>query len=212
MEVHTLVCGPIETNTYIVTNGGTDCVVIDPADANPVRAYCAEHGLTPAHVLVTHGHFDHILGVAALKDMGAKVYVQTLGAEALHSNHASLAVMGGISVPHCEADVLLSDKDVIHALGLDIDVMYTPGHSSDSVSYIIKSERTLFDGDLLFRLSVGRSDLPGANAKQLFDSIQFGLFALEGDYTVYPGHMRPTTLEFERQHNPFMKRWDASIW
>ena len=211
MDVHVIPCGPVEANTYII-KGSAGCIAIDPADASLVKAYCEENGLTITDVLLTHGHFDHIMGVAELQSRGAKVYIYKDDAEALHSNHKNLALMGGIAVSPCHADIELSDGDTIEAAGYTIKVIHTPGHTPGGACFVFERERAIFTGDTLFRLSVGRCDLPGGDSRQLFDSIQYGLFTLKGDYTVYPGHMRETTLEFERQHNPFMKNLDAEIW
>lgn len=212
MEVKHLITGPIEVNTYIVTNGTNECIVIDPADAKKVLEHCSGAGLTPAYVLLTHGHFDHILGVAELQERGAKVYIHKDDAECLYSNHKNLAVMGGMSVPPCHADVELSGGETITLLDMDIEVISTPGHTPGGVCYVFKRERVIFSGDTLFRLSVGRCDLPGSDPRAMYDAIALELFTLNGDYQVYPGHMSETTLDYERRHNPFMQRWSPDIW
>ena len=215
MQPITLLTGPLEVNTYIMpgTCAGK-CFVVDPSDFALVRDAMAEHGLTPTHILLTHGHFDHNLAVAALqKEFGAKVCIHGADAEALYSKRASLSVLAGMEVPPCRADMLLAGGETIDAAGIRIKVLHTPGHSKGSVCYLLEQERILFSGDTLFRLSVGRTDLQGGSEQELYESIAYTLFPLAGDYDVYPGHMRKTTLEFERQHNPVMRDWGAAgLW
>ena len=110
MQPITLLMGPLEVNTYIMpgTCAGK-CFVVDPSDFALVRDAMAEHGLTPTHILLTHGHFDHILAVAALqKEFGAKVCIHGADAEALYSKRASLSLLAGMEVPPCRADMLLA--------------------------------------------------------------------------------------------------------
>ena len=90
---------------------------------------------------------------------------------------------------------------------MEFDVISTPGHTSGGVSYILDEERIVFSGDTLFRLSVGRCDLPGGDEETLLHSIVYKLFELKGDYKVLPGHIRETTLDFERENNPYTRRW-----
>lgn len=212
MQIKTMVCGPIDVNTYVISNGTRECIVIDPADARLVNEYCAKQELRVTHVLLTHGHFDHILGVAQLQREGARVYIHELDAQALHDDRENLSISASFGVEPCNADVLVEDGGVITACGLTIDVMHTPGHSRGGVCYMIAQERVIFTGDTLFRLSVGRSDLPGGSARTLNESICSKLLTLTGDYKLYPGHMGDSTLESERANNPFINRWEPEVW
>ena len=198
MKLQTLVVLDIEENTYVLFDKqGNECVVVDPGDADAVLAFLEENQLKLTHILLTHGHWDHILGVPKLKEQtGAMVHIQ-------HADASGLSM---------EPDVRLSDGDVVDAAGFRFQVVHTPGHTTGGVCFVLDEERMIFAGDTLFRLSVGRSDLPGGDARVLHDSIKDRLFTLEGDYIVYPGHMRETTLEFERTHNPFMRVWNPSLW
>jgi glyoxylase-like metal-dependent hydrolase (beta-lactamase superfamily II) len=212
--LYRLLTGPLDVNTYIVhRENSTDCAVIDPADAAAVKRFLDDRNLNCTHILITHGHFDHIMGVSGLKtDLGAEVIIHSADAAALYDDNVSLACAMGIKLDGCRADILTEDGTEITAAGLRFRVIHTPGHSKGSVCYQVKSERTLFSGDTLFRLSAGRSDLPGADPSLLYDSIVQKIFTLEGDYTVYPGHMEQTTLEFERKRNPFIKHWKQNEW
>ena len=216
MHILCVPTGPLGTNSYIVySKTGTceapaDCVVIDPAASRPIISRLREIGLRCSHILLTHGHFDHIMGVAKLKEEeGAKVFIHKGDATALSGGDGSLAHMAGACVAKCEADKTLRDGDRFTAAGLDFLVIHTPGHTPGGVCYVLEKENTIFSGDTLFRLSVGRTDLDGGDSMQLYESIAYRLFTLQGDYRVYPGHDEPTTLEYERKHNPYMKSGGA---
>ena len=218
MEIIKLLTGPIGTNTYIVyKEEGTPeapapAVCIDPADAKPVLRALKNHGLHLTDILLTHGHFDHILGVRELRDAeGAKVYIHPLDAPALETGEGSLSVMCGIRPVTCPADKLLRDGEEFTAAGITFRCIHTPGHTPGGVCFVADGENdkrglpVIFSGDTLFCFSIGRTDLPGGSTEDLIDSIAFRLFTLHGDYTVYPGHNMTTTLDAERQHNPYVK-------
>lgn len=214
MHIETIPSGPIQTNTYVAYGApGGECFIVDPADAKKATAYLKAQGLALTHILLTHGHFDHILGVAQLQEeTGAKVFIGAPDAAALYDDTENLSTMSRYPVRACRADRELNDGDVFEAAGFTIKAIATPGHTLGGMCYLVESERVLFAGDTLFKLSVGRSDLPGGDPKALFHSISYKLFPLPGDPTVYPGHAGSTTLETERLHNPYMKRFDPEIW
>ncbi|MBQ3132349.1 MAG: MBL fold metallo-hydrolase [Clostridia bacterium] len=196
--------GPLMVNTYVAYAQGADsCVVIDPADAAPIKKYAETYGLKIAAVLLTHCHFDHILGVPELVQDGARLYIGENDAAGLNDRSVSLCFM---ELPEMKPDVLLKDGDTINEAGLSISVISTPGHTAGGVCYVLKETSTIFAGDTLFRRSIGRTDLPGGDYEALISSIKNKLFVLEGDYAVNPGHDRGTTLEEERQSNPYAGR------
>ena len=211
MNIIRIPTGPISTNTYIVYPDGAEgeirpCVVIDPAASRKVLEVLEKNRLRLEAILLTHGHFDHTLGVAALKEKtGAEVMIHEADRDALTGGEGSLAYMGGMFVEKCGVDRVLHDGDRISAAGFDFDVIHTPGHTPGGVCYVVESEKVIFSGDTLFYMSVGRTDLPGGDGEQLYESIAYRLLPLHGDYRVLPGHMTETTLDFERQHNPFIK-------
>jgi len=214
MQLITLVTGPIEVNTYIAfgKNEG-ECFIVDPSDTDMVARELEARALRPTHILLTHGHFDHILSVADLQERyGCTVCIHEADAEALSSSRKSLSMMMGFGVKPCRPDMLLKGGEILSSAGFPVKVLSTPGHSKGSVCYVLEEERAVFSGDTLFRLSVGRTDLPGGNANELYASIAYCLFRLEGEYDVYPGHMEKTTLDYERQRNPFVNRWSPETW
>lgn len=203
-----LLTGPLEVNCYcIAAENEKHCVVIDPGDATPVLRYLEQSGLICSHILLTHGHFDHVLGVAALKEAtGAKVLIHEKDAPMLAARDGSAASFGIRQIP-CEPDEFVHDGDILHLAGLEIKVLETPGHTPGGVCYYLEKERVLFSGDTLFRMSIGRTDFPNSNEMDMRKSILEGLFSLSGDFAVYPGHMDETTLEWEKQRNPFVRYW-----
>lgn len=208
MNIVSIPTGPLAVNTYIVWRTDTgaqtpDCVVIDPANSGKVLAKLSELGLHLSAILITHGHFDHIMGVAKLREATkARVYINKLDSAAMKDNGASLASMIGVRVDPSKVDAFITDGCIVREAGIEFKVIHTPGHTKGGVCFVVESERVIFSGDTLFYMSYGRTDLPGGDAPSLYDSIVYKLFALKGDYRVLPGHDRETTLDFERKFNP----------
>ncbi len=217
MKIKLLHTGIMGTNTYVLCNEETkECVVFDPADAQTVLDFLLGEGLACTHILLTHGHFDHVMGVAALKKAtGAKVYIAEADAQELLPNAERKLnkTMWGHKIEPCDVDVFPVDGDVIEAAGFKLKAIATPGHTPGGICYVLEEpEKVIFAGDTLFRVNVGRADLPGGSAPALFASVKEKLFALEGDYAVYPGHAEMTALEYERQHNPYILCGSSEAW
>lgn len=155
------------------------------------------------YILLTHGHFDHIIGVKSVKEKyGAQVVISKEDEPMLNSAKLSLAVFCNAPQNNVDADIIVKDGDEITLGEIKIKVMATPGHTSGSVCYI--AENCIFSGDTLFYCSCGRTDFPSGSPEQMMTSLQ-KLKALDGDYKVYTGHNNLTTLDFERKNNPYMK-------
>lgn len=155
------------------------------------------------YILLTHGHFDHIIGVKSVKEKySAQVVISKEDEPMLNSSKLSLAVFCNAPQNNVDADIIVKDGDEIILGEIKIKVMATPGHTSGSVCYI--AENCIFSGDTLFYCSCGRTDFPSGSPEQMMSSIQ-KLKALDGDYKVYTGHNNLTTLDFERKNNPYMK-------
>ena len=214
MYFRQITSGSLGEHIYILgQDGAKDVVVIDPGEAAPALAALERDSLNCVAVLLTHGHFDHIGGVRALKDtFGAKVYIHEADAGMLQSNRMSLAVLTGQLGKPVEADILLKGGEMLELAGLTLNVIHTPGHTKGGVCYVLKSNRKLFVGDTLFLEGAGRTDFPGGDEKELYHSIKDRLFPLEGDFDVYCGHEEETTLEHERKNNPFVEMGRRRGW
>ena len=206
-RIQTYVLGGVSTNCYLIFNKNTrEAVVADPADnAAYVLNKCRELEVTPVAILLTHGHFDHILAVKDIcRAFPCTVYAGREEERLLQDPSLNLSGSIGTEQTGIEADVLVKDNDVISLIGFEWKVLETPGHTAGSVCYYVESEQALFSGDTLFCQSVGRTDFPRGSMSQLIRSIRDKLLPLPDDVKVYPGHMGVTTIGMERRGNPFI--------
>jgi len=195
ISIKTVTGGPLDVNTYVVgLEGGDSCVVIDPG-AEPERVAEAVGSRKVDAVLLTHGHFDHMLFAQHWLDLGAKLYVHRLDAASLARPSLNLSQVIGKRLTLPEADVLLEDGDVVREAGLDMKVLHTPGHTPGGVCY--QMGNVLFSGDTLFYRSYGRLDLPGGDAGEMAQSLA-RLMGLDGEMVAYPGHGMKTKIAWER--------------
>jgi len=203
--VDQLPLGPLETNCYLVRaeRGASEALVVDPSGpATDIRLALASHGSRCAAILVTHGHFDHILGLAELAEgTGAPVYGPAGERALLESPDAFTPP--GIHVRPWTADVLLDGGESLGlAAGLQVDVVAVPGHSPGHLAYAV--DGALLSGDVLFAGSVGRTDLPGGDWRTLLESIRTLADRFPPETAVHPGHGPATTLAAELARNPFL--------
>jgi len=197
--------GPLQENCYLVRREGSDrALLIDPGDEAPkLQAAMDELGVEPEAILLTHTHFDHIGAVAPLaRATGAPVYCPREELPVLADPSAFFGAMFG-PVEGWEAEHALDGGQRLQLAGFDVDVVATPGHSPDHVTFVI--DGALFSGDVLFQGSIGRTDLPGADHETLMESIAGLLERFDDDTRVHPGHMGLTTLGRERATNPFLQ-------
>jgi hydroxyacylglutathione hydrolase len=203
MDVRCFTVGPLQENCWIVRGDGDRALVVDPGDEAP-RLIAALDELTVDAILLTHTHFDHVGAVAALaRHTGAPVYCPEIEVEVLRNINAYVFPGFGPFESYDPEETVRGGERLTLA-GIDLDVIFTPGHSPGHVSYGIAGEGLLFDGDVLFRGSVGRTDLPGGDHRTLLESIATLLNTLPDDTRVLPGHMGETTLGRERATNPFL--------
>ena len=187
-------------NSYLLTQDEKTAVVIDPAQPR-IADEAKRRGLTVTHVLLTHGHFDHIGGCAALQAEGAKV--GCLAKEApLALGKNNMADYFGGHVPPFSVDFTFGDGDILSLDGMQFLVIATPGHTAGGACFCVGDH--LFTGDTLFAGDIGRSDLPTGSGAQLTESVR-KLYAIQGDFTVCPGHGEDTTLEYERHNNGWVR-------
>ncbi|WP_088831696.1 MBL fold metallo-hydrolase [Paenibacillus tyrfis] len=206
IKIETFPLGPLQTNAYLVSLPGENRgFVIDPGmDPQPLLKRI--EGMEIEAIVLTHAHFDHIGGVDAVRRLkGCPVYLHDAEADWLTNPKRNGSVMWpelGGPITTDPAEYALDDRQKLKLLGLVFQVMHTPGHSPGSVSLLYGNH--LFGGDVLFRLSVGRTDLPGGDQQELLDSIHDKLFKLPDETIVYPGHGSRTTIGYEREHNPYL--------
>jgi len=184
-------------------------VIVDPADNGAyILNKCRELQVEPEAVLLTHGHFDHIMAVDDIRRaFHCKVYAHMDETELLRDPSMNLSGTMGTEQFSVEADELLRDGQIVKLLDCDWKVMATPGHTKGSVCYYLASEEVLFSGDTLFAESLGRTDLPTGSVQQIVRSIAERLFELPDDTMVYPGHGDPTTIGHEKIYNPVVPYW-----
>ena len=208
MDARCFTVGMVAENTWLARKEGSDrALLIDPGD-EPERLQAAIEalGVTVEAILVTHCHFDHVGAVAPMaRATGAPVYCPRLEAPVLADIMAWVPWPGIGPFESYDADHTLEGGERLELAGLEIDVLFTPGHSPGHVSYSIPAESALFSGDVLFQGSVGRTDLPGGDHQRLLRSISELVEALPAETRVLPGHMGATTLGAERRTNPFLQ-------
>ncbi len=204
MNVITLTVGGLQENCYLVYEN-KDAVAIDPGeDAQYIMDTIEKNGLHLTHILLTHGHYDHIGAVQELKDKtGAKICIHMEDAVMLKSARKNLSISAGTPSVTYNPDLFLYDGQIIKTGGMSIRVIHTPGHTPGGVCFAVGD--ALFTGDTLFNLSVGRTDFPGGSTAKLDHSVNQILKNLDKNYNVYPGHGPSSTLDIERKNNPFMR-------
>lgn len=201
MKLYHLRSGPLRVNTYFLVNELNQALVIDSGENyKKVKQVESECGFKIEAVLLTHAHFDHAGNAKKLQDDGAKIYISELDAPKL-LNEQNLSSDFGREFDYLTADYTIVDGQTLNVCGIDIKVIATPGHTDGSVCFLVGN--MLFTGDTLFLESVGRTDFITGDRNELVKSVK-KLFALDGEYTVYPGHEDFTTLSHERKYNAFV--------
>jgi hydroxyacylglutathione hydrolase len=208
VDVHGYTVGPVAENCFFAArDGATKAIVVDPGDESArLIAGLDELGLTVEAILLTHTHFDHVGAVAPLaRHTGAPVYCPELEKQVLADIMSYVPWAGFGPFESYDADVLVSGGERLQLAGLEIDVLFTPGHSPGHVTYSIPAEQAVFSGDVLFQGSIGRTDLPGGDTATLMRTLAQLVETLPDETTVYPGHMGVTTIGQERETNPFLR-------
>lgn len=200
-------CFEISCNCYFVTEDSTGVAfVADPGEGCPqLEKRIEEYGADKLkYILLTHGHYDHIASVAAMKRKypHVKVVIGEKESSFTSDKMLNLSMFSGVPVEKFNADILVRNGTILDFGEEKIQIIETPGHTVGGVSYRIGNN--LFTGDTLFHVSMGRTDLPTGNAQQIMKSLKI-LAELDGNPNVYCGHGNSTTLEFERKNNPYMR-------
>ena len=200
------IVGPVQTNCYFVMNMDIKkCIIVDPGEeADKLIDYMEKKEVTPIAILLTHGHFDHIMAADAVRDKyGVKVYASCDEKNTLEQPHINLGEAYGLKLS-VKADVWHKDGEILKLAGFDIEALHTPGHTEGGSCYYVREIGVLFSGDTLFCGSVGRTDFPGGSMSEIVRSIKEKVMVLPDDTKVYPGHGEGTSVGYERVNNPFL--------
>ena len=205
-KIDSRILGMVGTNCYLLCNMDIkECVLIDPADSqDEISRMIDESGCSLKGILLTHGHFDHIMAADAVRDKyGVKVYASCDEKNTLEQPHINLGEAYGLKLS-VKADVWHKDGEILKLAGFDIEALHTPGHTEGGSCYYIREIGVLFSGDTLFCGSFGRTDFPGGSMSEIVRSIKEKVMVLPDDTKVYPGHGEGTSVGYERENNPFL--------
>lgn len=207
MEVITCTVGPVCTNCYLLVNEDSkETLIIDPGNnVEKIQDKIIREKLKPVAVLLTHGHFDHIMAVKDVEECySIPVYANQAEQDLLLDESLNLSLdMGGKSFSY-DASNYIVDGEVLEIAGFTIKAIATPGHTIGSMCFYFNEEDVLVSGDTLFRGTVGRTDLPTGNMSQIIHSVCVRLKSVDDKAIVLPGHGETSTMGYERMNNPYM--------
>ncbi len=206
MKILNFVLGMVGTNCYLVVNEEEkQCILIDPAVySGEIAEQIRREGLDLRAILLTHGHFDHIMGIDGFRKEFPEIPVYAHREEEALLKDASMNASLEFGRQYTFSGAAYAeDGDVLDLAGMQFQVIHTPGHTIGGCCYYLQEEKVLFSGDTLFQESIGRTDFPTGNGGQLMRSIREKLFTLPEETAVYPGHMERTTIGDEKKYNPY---------
>jgi len=210
IHVHNFIFGPFQENTYVLWDETKECLIIDPGNNNvteniKLSDFISQNQLVPKRLILTHGHIDHINGNKYVFDTYNLLPEVHKDDVYFIEKHLQSATMYGLHADQSPMpEVYINEGDVITFGNSYLNTVYTPGHSPGSISFYSNEDKFIIGGDVLFYGSIGRSDLPMGNHDTLIKSITEKLIPLGDDMKVYSGHGIPTTIGFEKLHNPFL--------
>lgn len=208
IRIESMVVGAVSTNCYFLINPVSgEALIVDPGDcAQKIIEFLQERKWKATAILLTHGHFDHILAANDLRsELGIPVYACEKEKEVLGS--LSMNLSGRLLRHHytMEADIYCTDGETLQLSGFEIRVLETPGHTPGGCCYYLPKEQIVFCGDTLFYRSIGRTDFEGGSLKTLVSSVKNKLFTLPENTVCYPGHGEPTIIGEEKEQNPYVR-------
>ena len=202
---------PVQENTYVVYNEKGECCIIDPGcyfsnERNELKNFISQHQLQAKYLLNTHCHLDHVFGNKFVHDeFGLTLHLHQKEKQLLDNAPAS-GLMFGLPFDQYKGELIYIDERDTIQIGEDIfEILFTPGHSPGSISFYCEAQQFVIAGDVLFRMGIGRTDLPGGSFEILLQSIRTKLFTLPDQVIVYSGHGPQTTVGYEKVHNPFLQ-------
>jgi glyoxylase-like metal-dependent hydrolase (beta-lactamase superfamily II) len=211
MIIKTFTFNPFQENTYLIYDETKECVIIDPGCYNKneeetLESFIADNQLKPVHLINTHGHVDHVCGISFVcEKYGLEPEAHT-EETAMFERSVQMGQMFGFQINNPVLPrKFLNEGDVITFGNSELKMLHLPGHSAGSLAFYSEKEKFVITGDVLFRDSIGRTDLPGGDYDSLIFSIREKLLPLGDDYAAYPGHGPSTTLGFEKENNGFLK-------
>ena len=207
MQIYNMPSGALGVNTYLVYDEESmKGFVVDPGGySKGMTDKIKELGISIDYIILTHGHADHIMGVERFKGdfPEAKIVAEAHEAEMLADTDFNMSTQFGMPTS-ITADINANDGDKLAVGGLNLEFMHTPGHSPGGMCIYIPEEKVVFSGDTLFAMSIGRTDFPGCSFDDLARSCHEKLWKLPDETQVFPGHMGPTQIGYEKEHNPFV--------
>ncbi len=206
MKIESFITNSIREKAYILYDENTkEAVCVDPGNSDDgLLEFVNEKGLNLKYILLTHGHFDHTMGVKSLAPTKAKVVAHKLEKDILNNPELNSSVLIGFELV-VEADEYIDESYVFEDVSFEIKVLHTPGHTKGGCCYYVPSIDSVFTGDTLFRETVGRSDLYSGDGDELLHNIRTKLFVLDDETTCFPGHGENTTIWHEKSHNQFFR-------
>jgi glyoxylase-like metal-dependent hydrolase (beta-lactamase superfamily II) len=202
---------PLAENTYIVYNDSNEAIIIDPGcyynhEKQALNSFLENNRLKPIQLINTHCHLDHVFGNKwVYETYGLELFIHPKEEMVLGFAPQS-GQMYGIPFENYEGKLhFLNEHDVIKLAANELKVLLTPGHSPGSLCFYNEEQKFIIGGDVLFKESIGRTDLPGGNHQALLKSIREQLFVLPDEVIVYPGHNEPTTIGYEKKYNPYLQ-------
>ncbi|HRN41275.1 MAG TPA: MBL fold metallo-hydrolase [Vicingus sp.] len=210
ITIHTFTYNGFQENTYVLTDETNEAVIIDPgcysaSEQTELFNFITKNNLIPIKLLNTHCHIDHILGNNFVcTKFNIDLYIHQLDLPTLHATTEYGHLYGFTVDKSPEPAHFLNDGDVVKFGNSTLEVLFTPGHAPGHVVFVSHEQRFVINGDVLFRGSIGRTDLPGGNHQTLINSIKNKLFTLPDDYVVHTGHGPTTTIGYEKKYNPFL--------
>ena len=209
IQIKSFTFNDFQENTYIIYND-KDCIVVDPGnyqdtENDDIKNFINDHNLKLNYVLLTHCHIDHILGLKFLYDnYKMDVYIPE-GELDMYKSSENIAIMYGLNLySHLHSVQPIKSNSKLSFSNTNIEIINVPGHSPDHLAYFFSDNKICFSGDVLFKNSIGRTDLPGGDYDTLLNSIKNNLFSVADDTLIYPGHGPYTFISEEKNHNPFL--------